>query len=199
MVITKFKQFESKSIDEYSIYSLLSLFLDLPAVKRISHRLELADYEFNQYTLASITQILSDEYDLNPGTFDHYGLYKQNDSNTLTVPARLIFVYKEYLSSSTTDEVVISGDFYIFRFFLNVIDADTNCSVAIKVHKNYIYTFLGLDEDKPLKEKLPIFNVFNTNQRETPRREIPKPKEPEPEPDIKALIAKVRAKKSKKL
>lgn len=179
-------------ITSLSDAKIVNKFIETETFDLIQDKLGFFNYNLTNYTISSISDILSNKYDL--FCFDN-NLSYDNDSPTI------ITINKQ--TPKERKEFYRNGDWYIFRIFVN--DNNNNC-VVIGVHNSFIRKFLESKNNNTPKNREPIkepirepkssgreWRKSNDISRYLPTQ-VKKP-DPVSMDKLKELLAKIRQKK----
>lgn len=115
-------------ITSLSDVKMINKFIETEAFDLIQAKLRFLNYNLTNYTISSISDVLSSKYDLY--CFDNNLSYDNDSPTILTVNKQTPKERKEFYRN---------GDWYIFRIFVS--DNNNNC-VVLGIHSAFIRKFL---------------------------------------------------------
>lgn len=184
-------------ITSLSDAKMVNKFIETETFDLIQDKLRFLNYNLTNYTISSISLVISTKYDL--FCFDNHLSYDNDSPAIATVNKQTPKERKEFYKN---------GDWYIFRIFVS--DENNNC-VVIGIHRAFIRKFLEPKSNNTLKTiKEPIREPIKepkSSGREWKKsndvpigvntRSLPPVKKPDPVSmdKLKELLAKIRQKK----
>lgn len=174
-------------ISSLSNSKIVLKFIETETFDLIQDKLKFLNYNLTNYTINSISDVLSRKYDL--FCYDNKLSYDNDSPTIITINKQTPKERKEFYKN---------GDWYIFRIFVN--DDNNNC-VVIGVHNSFIRKFL---ESKNSSNNSNKNKEVKTSGREwkksTVMFDLPEPvikKDPINMNKLKELLDKIKQKKLK--